>query len=52
MFVVQEISIQSFTPEKIPISGNILITINGNNFDVGDASLSRIEIAAISCEIQ
>ena len=52
MFMVQEISIQSFTPVRIPISGNILITINGNNFDIGDKSLSRIEIATIPCEIQ
>ncbi|XP_065900650.1 plexin-A2-like isoform X2 [Dysidea avara] len=51
-FRYAEIIIQGFTPVKIPSSANILISINGSNFNVGNTSLARIEIADTPCVIQ
>jgi len=46
---IQEITIQGFSPAKIPISANILITINGSNLDISNPLLSRIEIVDTNC---
>ena len=45
------VSISNFTPERIPKSGNIIITIFGNNFDISDPMLAQIELAEIPCNI-
>ena len=51
LYATQEVAIQGFLPVRIPISANILITITGNNFDIGNSSLSRVEIADTTCMI-
>ena len=51
LYATQVVTIQGFFPVRIPISANILITITGNNFDIGNSSLSRVEIADTTCMI-
>ena len=45
------VSIANFTPGIIPKSGNILINIFGNNFDISNSMLAQIELAEIPCLI-
>ena len=45
------VSIASFTPERIPESGNIVITIFGNNFNISNPMLAQIRLAEIPCLI-
>ena len=45
------VSIASFTPERIPESGNVIINIFGNNFDISNPMLAQIELVEIPCLI-
>ena len=45
------VSIADFDPERIPQSGNIIITIIGNNFDISNPMLAQIQLAEIPCLI-
>ena len=45
------VSIANFTPGRIPQSGNITITIFGNNFYISNPMLAEIRLAEIECII-
>ena len=45
------VNIANFTPGRIPKSGNIIITIFGNNFDISKPMLAQIGLAEIPCNI-
>ena len=45
------VSIANFTPERIPESGNITVTIFGNNFNISNPMLAQITLAEIPCNI-
>ena len=51
MYFFQMVSIANFTPGIIPKSGNILINMFGNNFDISNPMLAQIELAEIPCLI-
>ncbi|XP_065902814.1 plexin-B-like isoform X2 [Dysidea avara] len=48
-FRYAEVTISGFYPTKIPRSGDIVINVTGNNFNISDPSLARIDIVEIPC---
>ena len=48
---LQEVIITDFIPKRIPISGNIIISIYGSNLNIGSPIHARIEIVETLCVI-
>ena len=51
VYFSQVVSVTNFTPKRIPQSGNITISIMGNNFNISTSSLANISLAEAPCEI-
>ena len=51
MYFFQVVSIANFIPWRIPQSGNITITIFGNNFDISNPMHAQIRLAEVPCSI-